>query len=49
MKPVVKSLIPWIIVALIWLIGYFVTGSVAIASTIAGAILFIALMGLLYT
>lgn len=49
MKAVLKASIPWLVLATIWLICYIVTGSVAFATTLAGLILFIALIGLLYT
>jgi len=49
MRPTFKALVPWLILAAIWSISYIVTGSVSFATMIAGIILFVALMGLLYT
>lgn len=45
---------PWVvrsaaIVAVVWVVGYFLTGTLAGATTIAGIVVLIGLAGLLYT
>lgn len=37
------------IIAIVWVAGYFLTGTVAGATTIAGMLILVALAGLLYT
>jgi hypothetical protein len=45
---------PWVarsaaIIAIVWVAGYFLTGTVAGATIIAGMLVLVALAGLLYT
>ena len=49
MRPTFKAWVPWLVFTLIWFISYVVSGSVSFASTIVGIILFVALLGVLYT
>lgn len=54
MKPIDGNRRPWIatsviIIAIVWIIGYFLTGTLAGAATVAGIFIFVGLMGLLYT
>lgn len=54
MRPIDGNHRPWVarsatIIAIVWVLGYFLTGTLAGATTIAVILAFIALLGLLYT